>query len=160
MIRHHFRREPVFPWYWKDWKSDPHVAQMSLAERGAYRELLDTLWAEGTVDLDLRLLARVVRCEYRQFKRIWTVLEPRFVKIIKLRSTSIEDRLSELNNVIDKYLDADSGTLNMTAISRDIASRSSQELSLCNEKVEQVRRAKKAYRTRMSASSKKGREGS
>lgn len=149
-MRHRFKREPVFPFYWKDWKSDPHVAQLSLAERGAYLEILMTLWAEGTLDLDQKVLARICGCELRQFKRIWVKIQDRFIVIVKLKSVAVEDRLAELNNLIERYMDPVANTLDTAAMQKATAHKNVHELCICHDKVEAVRRSKKAYRDRMS----------
>lgn len=143
-----FKREPIFPFYWKDWKSDPHVAQLSLAERGAYLELLMTLWAEGTLDLDHKVLARICGCELRQFKRIWTKIGDRFLVIVKLKSVVVEDRLAELSDVIDRYMDKATQTLDASAMHKAVANRNEKDLCICHDKVESVRRSRKAYRDR------------
>ena len=40
---------PWFSWYPSDFRGSPHVALMSFAARGAYRELLDVSWGVGPI---------------------------------------------------------------------------------------------------------------
>ncbi len=51
---------------------------MSLAARGAYRDLLDHCYLDGSIPDDPPLLARMLGCDLAEFERIWPELRPHF----------------------------------------------------------------------------------
>lgn len=53
-------RSPAFQWYPRDILSSARVQQMSLAEEGAYRRLLDYCWLNGSVPADPTRAARLI----------------------------------------------------------------------------------------------------
>lgn len=150
-----FKREPIFPWYPKDWKSDCHVQQMTLSERGAYRELLDALWLEGTLPLDHRKLARICSCELRQFKRIWKVIEPRFGVTADLDGIDFNERLTKLAEFIEKYSNNSSGEFDKTRSKNAILPRFAANCCIFSVRVERLRNARNAYRNRFRTHTKK-----
>lgn len=53
-------KSPAFQWYPKDILSSVRVAEMSLAEEGAYRRLIDFCWLNGSIPADPIRASRVV----------------------------------------------------------------------------------------------------
>lgn len=53
-------KSPAFQWYPKDILSSVRVAEMSLAEEGAYRRLIDFCWLNGSIPSDPIRASRVV----------------------------------------------------------------------------------------------------
>lgn len=53
-------KSPAFQWYPKDILSSARVAEMSLAEEGAYRRLIDFCWLNGSIPADPIRASRVV----------------------------------------------------------------------------------------------------
>lgn len=53
-------KSPAYQWYPKDILASARVAEMSLAEEGAYRRLLDFCWLNGSIPADERRVARIV----------------------------------------------------------------------------------------------------
>ena len=51
---------PAFQWYPKDILSSARVAEMSLAEEGAYRRLIDFCWLNGSIPADPIRASRLV----------------------------------------------------------------------------------------------------
>jgi uncharacterized protein YdaU (DUF1376 family) len=51
---------PAFQWYPKDILASARVQEMSLAEEGAYRRLLDFCWINGNVPADPKRAARII----------------------------------------------------------------------------------------------------
>ena len=40
-------KSPAYQWYYKDYMTDMRVMELSLAEEGAYRKLIDLCFSEG-----------------------------------------------------------------------------------------------------------------
>jgi uncharacterized protein YdaU (DUF1376 family) len=53
-------KSPAFQWYPKDILASARVQEMSLAEEGAYRRLLDYCWLNGSVPRDEKRCARLI----------------------------------------------------------------------------------------------------
>jgi len=53
-------KSPAYQWYPKDILASARVQEMSLAEEGAYRRLLDYCWLNGSVPSDERRCARLI----------------------------------------------------------------------------------------------------
>lgn len=53
-------KSPAFMWYPKDILGSARVAEMSLAEEGAYRRLLDYCWINGSVPADPKRAAKLI----------------------------------------------------------------------------------------------------
>ena len=60
-----------YPWKWEQWRASFPVLQLSLAERGLYRELLDASWKVGGLPNDPAELAQLARCKTSDFSRCW-----------------------------------------------------------------------------------------
>jgi uncharacterized protein YdaU (DUF1376 family) len=63
-----------YPWYVDRWMSSTARVQMSLEERGLYRELLDHYYKHGSLPSDAISLMRVSGSTKREFNRAWTVV--------------------------------------------------------------------------------------
>lgn len=53
-------KSPAFQWYPKDILASMRVQEMSLAEEGAYRRLLDFCWINGSIPADASRVARII----------------------------------------------------------------------------------------------------
>jgi len=53
-------KSPAFQWYPKDILASARVQEMSLAEEGAYRRLLDYCWINGDIPADEKRCARLI----------------------------------------------------------------------------------------------------
>ena len=66
-------------WFPSDWRGSLRVGEMSLAERGLYRDLLDIQASQGgPFEFDAARLARQVRCERRELEKLWTTVSTMF----------------------------------------------------------------------------------
>lgn len=69
-------KAPAFPFYAADWLADMEVATMTLAQKGAYVDLLCYQWREGALPNDPGRLATMLRVTRREFsKKLWPALE-------------------------------------------------------------------------------------
>jgi uncharacterized protein YdaU (DUF1376 family) len=71
---------PIMPFF-----VDRYIAgtrHMTLAERGAYTDLLFAQWTRGPLPNDTRRLATLISCEHKQFLAVWATIK------IKFRETS------------------------------------------------------------------------
>lgn len=61
-----------YPWYTADWR-DPGETRltMTLAERGLYRELLDSCYQDGSLPPDERTLMLMAACTPAEWRRCW-----------------------------------------------------------------------------------------
>ena len=64
-----------YPWKWEQWRASFPVLQLSLAERGLYRELLDASWKVGGLPNDPAELAQLARCKTAEFSRYWKAVK-------------------------------------------------------------------------------------
>ena len=72
-------------WYTKDWKADERVFNLSLAERGLYRELIDLCYAQqNRVPIDLQKWARMYNSTPLEIEKILTHLEVNL--LVQIRS--------------------------------------------------------------------------
>lgn len=53
-------KSPAFQWYPKDILASARVQEMSLAEEGAYRRLLDFCWLNGSIPADEKRVSRLI----------------------------------------------------------------------------------------------------
>lgn len=60
-----------YPWYRERWWSHYAVQQLSWAEQGVYRALLDASWKDGGLPNDPAALALKARGPVREFRRHW-----------------------------------------------------------------------------------------
>jgi hypothetical protein len=71
--------EHWYPWFHGQWFGSTTRADMSLAARGAYRDLLDLCAANGAIPADRNKLARMLLCERAELDEIWDEILPNFV---------------------------------------------------------------------------------
>ena len=71
-------KAPAFQWYPKDILASARVQEMSLAEEGAYRRLLDYCWLNGSVPADEKRCARLIGkgCTAEIAKYVLEMFEP------------------------------------------------------------------------------------
>jgi len=62
----------------RDWLSSSTVRRMSLAERGAYIELLSYQWEDGFIPDDIEELSRMIGVSLADFRKLWPRLEQSF----------------------------------------------------------------------------------
>jgi uncharacterized protein YdaU (DUF1376 family) len=66
----------MLPWFVRDYIAA--TRQMSLAERGAYTDLLFFQWEMGPLPRDLGRLARLVGCGPDEFTQVWPTISEKF----------------------------------------------------------------------------------
>ena len=62
------RKNPVMPFWAKDWLADSHVKAMSHHEKGCYIDLLAYNWAEGSLPAHVQGLSAILGVHFRNFK--------------------------------------------------------------------------------------------
>ena len=67
-----------FPFYVKDWLASRSVKRMTLAQRGAYLELLCAQWLDGSLPDDKDELRAILAVSEPEFSKVWTRVEPMF----------------------------------------------------------------------------------
>ena len=67
------RQSPSFQFYARDWLASSSVRRMTLAERGAYIDLLAYAWQDGGLPDDDAEIARLLQVSLR----VWRTLAPR-----------------------------------------------------------------------------------
>lgn len=67
-----------FPFYPADWVTNEDVVDMSLAERGAYLELLCHQWRNGSIPDDMERLRKIARCTAKEMTQVWPKVSPMF----------------------------------------------------------------------------------
>lgn len=68
----------AYMWSVTDWRNDDIYKLLSTEERGAYRELIDECWINGSIPKDHLLLARMCGLSDAAFKQVWPLLQPKF----------------------------------------------------------------------------------
>jgi uncharacterized protein YdaU (DUF1376 family) len=69
-----------YPWYIADWRESETRIDMTLEQRGLYRELLDACYREGSLPNDPRKLIALAGCTPREFSRSWPAVKPKFTE--------------------------------------------------------------------------------
>lgn len=98
-----FEREPVihsYPWYIADWRNSETRLNLSLEERGLYRELLDFCYVERSLPADERKLARVALCSDEEFLRSWPNVRKLFNEV---NGRYTNAKVSEVLGRLDGY---------------------------------------------------------
>jgi uncharacterized protein YdaU (DUF1376 family) len=67
-----------FPFYVKDWLASRSVKRMTLAQRGAYLELLCAQWLDGSLPDDKDELRAILAVSEPEFSKVWSRVEPMF----------------------------------------------------------------------------------
>ena len=70
-----------YPWYVLRWQTDQRVRLLDTEERGAYHELLDECWLEGSIPSDPDLIARLLPPLGRPIADLWGSLAHFFVAV-------------------------------------------------------------------------------
>lgn len=70
-----------FKLYHRDWLASSGTREMSLAERGAFIDLLCFQWEDGFIVDDPDRLAKRLGVSTREMRRIWPALRPHFEEI-------------------------------------------------------------------------------
>jgi len=68
----------MLPWFVRDYIAA--TRQFSLAERGAYTDLLFLSWEIGPLPKDLARLARLIGCDRTEFASVWPVIRDKFTE--------------------------------------------------------------------------------
>lgn len=74
-------KAPAFQFYPKDFLSDGKQIAMTLAEVGAYWRLCCHCWMDGSLPVDIALLARRCGASKRQMQAMWPAISPCFVEL-------------------------------------------------------------------------------
>lgn len=69
----------MLPWFPRDFIASTRA--MRLAERGAYRDLLDYQWEMGKLPADHERLARLLGCSRHEFDEVWPGIADKFVRV-------------------------------------------------------------------------------
>lgn len=69
----------MMPWFPRDFLASTRA--MRLAERGAYRELLDYQWEMRVLPADHDRLARLIGVTLDEFRDLWPAIESKFVAV-------------------------------------------------------------------------------
>lgn len=65
-------KPPAFQWYAKEWLTDDKRTEMTVAQRGAYADLLSYQWVNGSIPEDLEAVRVIIGVEMREMKALWT----------------------------------------------------------------------------------------
>src|SRR3990167_10668804 len=65
-------KPPAFQWYAKEWLTDDKRTEMSLAQRGAYADLLSYQWVNTAIPADVAGIARAVGVGVEEMIIVWT----------------------------------------------------------------------------------------
>jgi uncharacterized protein YdaU (DUF1376 family) len=85
---------PMLPWFVRDYIAA--TRQFSLAERGAYTDLLFLSWEIGPLPNDPVRLARLIGVSAPEFRKVWTTLRAKFTETEKgLMNTRLEQHRAE-----------------------------------------------------------------
>jgi uncharacterized protein YdaU (DUF1376 family) len=80
----------MLPWFVRDYIAA--TRHLSLAERGAYTDLLFLSWEQGPLPKDPVRLARMVGCGAEEFAQVWPALTTKFTET---EAGLVNDRLEE-----------------------------------------------------------------
>lgn len=92
---------PYYKWHWQRWRANRRVQRLTLAEKGAYRELLDECWAEGFIPDDMPSLADICGCSEAEMAEVWTVIRDRFYEVGTgcLTNKTLEEQRTATDNL-------------------------------------------------------------
>jgi uncharacterized protein YdaU (DUF1376 family)/ribosomal protein L37E len=87
-----------YPWYVADWRESETRIEMTLEERGAFREAIDYCYREGSLPNDRRKLLAILACTEEEFTRAWPAVEAQFIKTEdgRLENHRVNEVLPEL----------------------------------------------------------------
>jgi len=69
-----------YPWYSADWLMSATRLEMSLEERGLYRDLLDYAYQDGSIPADEKVLMRMAATTEREFRSAWPAVRKLFTE--------------------------------------------------------------------------------
>ena len=75
------KTSPAYQWYVKDAMSDERYVLLTLEQRGAYRDLLDLQWIQGSIPSDIDDLARLLRTDSATMAAIWRAVGSFFAEV-------------------------------------------------------------------------------
>lgn len=100
--------DPYMPFYVGDWRSDPRVSRLTMAERGLYRELIDLAWLEkprGTIPDDIEELIHQIpggtrdmltmRQAWTNVRKFWEVYEEDPSRLCNPKMLKITDSIAK-----------------------------------------------------------------
>jgi uncharacterized protein YdaU (DUF1376 family) len=86
-------KSPAFQYYPRDVLMDTRVAAMSLEQFGAYWTLMSYVWLEGSLPLDEKNLARLLRVTPEEFRSLWDAVKALFkVKDGSITSPELDEQ--------------------------------------------------------------------
>lgn len=89
-----------YPWYVGDWRASETRVNLTLEERGLYRELLDSCYIERSLPTDERKLARIANCSDEEFARCWPAVKTLFSE---RNDRYFHGKVSEVLGKLDGY---------------------------------------------------------
>lgn len=92
-----------YPWYADDWLQSESRMRMTLAERGAYRDLLDYCYREGSIPDDPDMLCKLLLCSREELDQVWPAVRKHFVKakrgrLVNKKARLVRDRVRNLSD--------------------------------------------------------------
>lgn len=84
---------------WLKWFPRDYIAatrHMSLAERGAYSDLLFLSWEIGPLPTEPERLARLLGCTLEELKAVWPAISEKFTDSLDGRGYMVNRRLEEV----------------------------------------------------------------
>lgn len=92
---------PRMPWFPRDYLVS--TRHFSLAERGAYSDLLFISWDIGPLPADPVRLARLLGCNPQEFAAVWEVVREKFCDCMDGTGRLINARLEQHRRQVDKW---------------------------------------------------------
>lgn len=91
-----------YPWYISDWRDSETRLNMTAAERGIYRELLDWHYRDGSLPSDMSTLAKIAGVTLCELRRAWPKITGRFIerdgRLFNERAEKVIDQLEDWHN--------------------------------------------------------------
>lgn len=92
---------PRMPWFPRDYLAS--TRHFSLAERGAYSDLLFMSWEMGPLPGDPIRLARLLGCNPQEFEHIWEIVREKFCDCMDGTGRLINVRLEQHRQQVNKW---------------------------------------------------------
>lgn len=92
---------PRMPWFPRDYLAS--TRHFSLAERGAYSDLLFLSWEIGPLPNDPVRLARLLGCSPQEFEHVWEVIQEKFCDCGDGTGRLVNIRLEQHRRQVDKW---------------------------------------------------------
>lgn len=87
------RGSPRMPWFPRDYIAA--TRHLTLAERGAYSDLLFLSWEMGRLPSSSARLARLLGCTAEEFAEVWPAIAGKFTECLDGSGTLVNPRLEE-----------------------------------------------------------------